>query len=75
MMETNENDPLCDELYEVCDACHYRHSCDYLASGNVSLCSIVIREVGDYPDNGTQLDERLEKCFEKLMLKACKHAR
>jgi hypothetical protein len=75
-MEDSIDDPLCDDLYAVCDACHYRHDCGYLASGQVSLCVTVIKEVGEnYPDTGRELDERLEQCFEKLMLKACKHAR
>ncbi len=76
MMVNDVSDPLCDDLYEVCDGCHYRHSCDYLASGQVSLCSVVIREVGeDFPNTGKELDERLEKCFERLMLKSRKCAR
>lgn len=70
-----DRDPLCDEMYDVCDTCHLKCSCDYFASGQVALCTIVVQRAGvDYPEE-THLDERLERCFEKLMLKSIKCAR
>jgi hypothetical protein len=70
-----DRDPLCDEMYEVCDTCRQKRSCDYFASGQVSLCTVVVQRAGvDYPED-TRLDERLERCFEKLMLKSSKCAR
>lgn len=68
-------DPLCDDLYDICDTCHFRHNCDLLSSGQVSQCHTVITQLGENYPTESRLDERLEACFEKMMIKSRKIAR
>jgi hypothetical protein len=62
-----EEDPVCDAVQAICGGCHFRYECDYLFSGCVELCSTIIAEMGDEYPTGSNLDERLEKCFEKMI--------
>jgi hypothetical protein len=65
-------DPLCDEMYAVCDNCPTRPTCTYFASGQVAQCSTI---VGTMPEERVQeyafkVDAQLERQFDQVIRKA-----
>jgi len=65
-------DPLCDEMYAVCDSCRARPACAYFASGQVAQCITLAGELTrDRADGYVDgMDERLERCFDNIIRKA-----
>lgn len=65
-------DPLCDEMYAVCDSCLTRPSCTYFASGQVAQCSTIVGTVSiEVPqESAFKVDERLERQFDQIIHKS-----
>jgi hypothetical protein len=66
------SDPLCDEMYAICDICRSKPECDYFASGQVSQCVVIAGEmINEHPkEYAFGIDERLERCFDQIIRKA-----
>jgi len=65
-----QEDPVCDTVQVICGTCHYSDSCDYLSSGQIELCATVMLELEDEYPTETNLNTRLERCFEDMLKKS-----
>lgn len=65
-------DPLCDDMYAVCDECRTRPSCAFFASGQVAQCSTAVSTAveNQSQEYAFKVDAQLEQKFDQSIRKA-----